>query len=108
MIRKIIGSILFVVLFYSCASTFGVSNLGAKVRKLEIGMTKKEALKILGNTYDVVAASQAQEGKVESLRFISTTNNTYLLHFLDGKLVEFHEGKPYHINENHPHKHGPH
>ena len=94
MVRKVLYSLLLVGLLASCASTFGVANLGSKVKKLELGMSKKEALNILGKTYDVVAVSQTPEGNVEILSFFGTNGPTYIVHFLDGKLVEYHLDRP--------------
>ena len=93
MIRKTVYSLLLIGLLSSCASTFGIAGLGNKMKKLEIGMTKQETLSILGNAYDVVAASQTPEGSLEILRFIGM-GNFFTVYLLDNKLVEWHEGAP--------------
>lgn len=76
-------------LFYSCGTTM---NMGSKLKKIEIGMTKQEVINILGNTYDVVAARDTPDGTLEILRYTGMTIDgyyPYLVNFLDGKLVEW-------------------
>ncbi|WP_165022609.1 MULTISPECIES: hypothetical protein [unclassified Dysgonomonas] len=96
MIRKGLYSLLLVIVLTSCASTFGVANLNSKIKKLELGMTKKEALSIVGKEYDLVVASQTADGRLEVLRFTPVAGRIYLLHFLNGELVEYHEEVPFH------------
>lgn len=94
MIRKTVYSLLLIGLLSSCASAFGVVGLGSKMKKLELGMTKEETLNVLGNSYDVIATSQTPEGKLEIFRFYGMNTFSYSTYFLDGKLVEWHEGEP--------------
>lgn len=101
---KIFYSLLLVLLFTACGtSTLGVKNLDEKVKKLEIGMSKKQTLKILGKDYDLVAVSKTPEGNLETLRFVSVVGTIYIVNILDGEFVEFYVEKPY--TEPHPHPH---
>ncbi|MDU1904806.1 MAG: hypothetical protein E6772_08485 [Dysgonomonas sp.] len=92
--KKIFTLLLSVVILTSCASAFGIADLGSRVKKLELGMSKREALGILGNTYDVQVASRTGDGDLEILKFTSMTSYNYLVHFLDGRLVEWHKDIP--------------
>ena len=94
MIRRIVYSLLLIGLLSSCASTFGIVGLGSKMKKLEIGMTKQETLSILGDSYSVIAASQTPEGRLEVFSFIGLNSGSYTTYFMEGKLVEWHEGYP--------------
>ena len=94
MIKRTLLSLLLICILSSCASTFGIVSLGSKMKQLEIGMTKAETLSILGNTYDVIAASQTPDGKLEVLRFVGMNSGFYTIYLLDSKLVEWHEGSP--------------
>lgn len=94
MIKKTILSLLLVGLLSSCASTLGIVGLGSKMKKLELGMTKQETLGILGNAYDIIAASQTPDGKLEIYRFAGMNTYSYTVYFLENKLIEWHEGEP--------------
>jgi len=77
------------ILFSSCGSTM---NMGSKMKRVEIGMTKKEVINILGNTYDVVAARDTPDGPLEVVRYTGMTIDgyyTYIINFIDGRLVEW-------------------
>lgn len=78
---------LFTLTIYSCGTT---ANLGSKMNKLELGMTKKEAIKIVGDSYKSLGAISTYEGNLETIRYESTwTEEYYVVRFLDGKLVEW-------------------
>jgi len=76
--------------FTSCGATF---NMGSRLKKLEIGMTKSEVIKILGNSYDVVGARETPDGTIEIWRYtgvnMSDGNPTYIVNILNGRLVEW-------------------
>lgn len=92
--KKILILWLSVFLFTSCASTFGIVDLNSRIKKLELGMTKKEALDILGKTYDTEVVSRTRDGDLEVLKFYPMTGYNYLVHFLNGRLVEWHKDIP--------------
>lgn len=91
-----------IILLSGCASQFGVANLGSKVRQIEIGMTKKEVVKILGTSYDVVGAGWREQGKEEVIKYYGlNAYGYYVFHFLDNELMEFyHEMPPQPIDHN--------
>lgn len=89
---KIVFILLFVfsvVSLTSCSIIYGV-DLDKQAQKLELGMSRQEAVEILGNDFYVESASQLPEGKLEVLHFKSLYYNDYLLYFIDGYLTEFH------------------
>lgn len=78
---------LFTLTIYSCGTT---ANLSSKMNKLELGMSKKEAVKIVGDSYKSLGAISTYEGNLETIRYESTwTQEYYIVRFLDGKLVEW-------------------
>ena len=79
------------LLFFSCASVIGTVGLENKIKKLKIDMTQEQAFKVVGKNYQVMMASKTQEGNLEVLRYISPNRISYLLYFINGKLIEFHE-----------------
>ncbi len=79
------------LLFFSCASVIGTVGLENKVKKLKIDMTQEQAFKVVGKNYQVMMASKTQDGNLEVLRYISPNRISYLLYFINGKLIEFHE-----------------
>jgi hypothetical protein len=83
-----IAMIICCILFSSCGVT-GSMNMGRKIKNVEIGMTKKEVIDILGNTYEVMAARDTPDGTLEVLRYSGFWGHTYIVNFVDGKLVEW-------------------
>ncbi|MDU1891428.1 MAG: hypothetical protein E6767_12135 [Dysgonomonas sp.] len=80
----------FILLLACTLTACGTANLGSKMRKIEIGMTKKEVTSILGDSYDVMRAIKTPEGTLDVWKYTpSMSVNMYMLHFLDGKLVEW-------------------
>ncbi|MDR1092157.1 MAG: hypothetical protein LBL79_13875 [Prevotella sp.] len=62
---------------------------------VQLGMNRQEVVKKLGNDFQVVSMVQTDKGGLEILRFSNYTleagiTGYYILHFLDGKLVESH------------------
>lgn len=77
------------IAFSSC-SVLNLVDLDKKTKSLELGMTRQEAVSILGTSYIIESAAQLPEGKLEVLLFHSEYSNDYLLYFLDGELTEYH------------------
>lgn len=83
-------SLLFLISYTSCGSATIVNN----VKKLEIGISKSEAIKIMGDDYRVVSAVSTPDGTLEILRYDWAYTYSYTLHFLDKKLMEYNEVPP--------------
>lgn len=83
--------LLSIFLFTSCASTIGTVGLENKIKNLSIDMSKEEAFKVVGKNYQVMMASKTKDGNLEVLRYISPNRISYLLYFINGKLIEYHE-----------------
>jgi len=97
--KKVIFTLVFTLALISC----GTTNFVNRAKKLELGMTKKEVISVMGNDFRVISASQTPEGNIEVLRYIASIDVTeYVIYLLDGKLVEWHEDIP---NAHHPHPH---
>lgn len=86
------------IVFVSC----GTINTSSRAKKLELGMTKQEVIKTMGQGYRIVSASKAPEGTLEVLRYESSVDYNYMIHLLDGKLVEWYEERP---RPEHQHEH---
>lgn len=87
MIKRIFLAVALIIAMCSCST----SNLNSRVKNLELDMTKKEVVKVLGNSYEVKSAVRTPEGyKLEIYRFYGNLlSNDYIVHFLDGVLVEW-------------------
>ena len=79
-------------------SSCGSSSLAGKAKKLEIGMTKKDAVNVMGKDYTTLAARQTPEGALETIRYENVEERPYIISFLNGKLVEWH------IEKDRPHR----
>ena len=78
-------SIILALLASSCSSL----TVEKKARNLEIGMTKKEVMNIMGNNYTVMAARDTPDGAVETISYLSTLDPPFVITFLDGRVVEW-------------------
>lgn len=91
---KKITFILFTMLIVTSCGTMYGPNMEKLTQHLELGMTKLQALDLMGNDYFVESMRQTDEGKMEVLHFRSSYYHNYLLYFLNDKLVEFHRYIP--------------
>ena len=93
-------------LLTSCGTLMQPYQMHSKMKDIELGMTKKKVISILGKDFESAGARMTSEGSIETISYktASMTENTegyYLLSFKDGKLVEwFKEKYPVH---NHQH-----
>lgn len=87
--------LLFLLLFIAVTfASCGTLNTSARAKKLEIGMTKQEVIKVMGQGFRIVSASKLPEGTMEVLRYESSIDYDYMIHLLNGKLVEWYEERP--------------
>lgn len=85
---KYLVYILFTFLFISC-STPSLTN---KTKRLELGISKKKVISIMGKDYRFVSSSKTKDGDLEIISYGSTSENTYYHFFLlDGKLIKWQE-----------------
>lgn len=83
---------LFSFVIVSCAT------VQSGMQGVQLGMNRQEVVKKLGSDFQVVSMVQTDQGGLEILRFPDTvaqdgtfvTKGYYILHFLNGKLVESH------------------
>ena len=97
--KKILTGLLLFLLFSACGT---LNNTSDRAKKLELGMTKKEVINIMGKGYRIVSASQTPEGALETLRYESSVDYDYMINLLNGKLVEWYEERPH---PQHQHQH---
>ena len=89
-------------LLTSCGTLMQPYQMDSKMKDIELGMTKKKVISILGKDFESAGARMTSEGSIETISYktASMTENTegyYLLSFKDGKLVEwFKEKYPVH------------
>ncbi|MBP3518893.1 MAG: hypothetical protein J6K31_10955 [Parabacteroides sp.] len=108
------GLLLFPLLLVSCGTLMQPYQMDSKMKEVELGMTKKKVISILGNDFESAGARMTSEGPIETISYKVYTlsdNNTegyYFLSFKDGKLVEwFKEKYPVHnscTNDSHDRK----
>lgn len=85
MIRKLIFVTLVLFTLSSCSILF--PTLDKKVGNLELGMSKKEVLNVVGKSYELVGASMTPEGTAETILLKDKKSSNYVLSFLENKLV---------------------
>jgi len=103
--KKILFTLLCSFILISCGTTSFVD----RAKKLELGMTKREVISVMGNDFRVISASKTPEGDLEILRYVATVSYTdYVIYLLDGKLVEWHEENPNEHPGRPPHPPKPH
>lgn len=92
--KKIILALIVVLAFSSCGSTKDSMSLGANLKKVEIGMTKKEVISILGKSYSPIGGVQTPNGVVDVVSYEDFYGQKYSFHFLKGELVEWYKDRP--------------
>jgi len=86
--RKIYLFAFVAFLFSSCAILN--PSLEKKIAKVELGMSKKEVMNIVGKSYVVLSAATTPEGKkMESYLVKDSKSSDYILTFLDNELISF-------------------
>lgn len=91
--KKIIYILFLCLVITSCAVVYG-PNLDQLTQSLELGMSKQDAINIMGKDYFIESALQVPEGDVEVLHFRSSYYNEFILYFLNNTLTEFHRYIP--------------
>lgn len=95
--KRLLCLITVCVLCMSCSSMKDMWNWDKNVKKVELGMTKKEVTSILGQSYVPFSAVQTPEGMMEAIRYDVEANNDYLIFYVysfrNGKLVEWHQDR---------------
>ena len=88
--KKLIPFLLLITLIVSSCGVYRNHNNDneKKVKDLYIGMSKQEALEIMGDKYIVELISQEDDGLLEVLKF-EAIFYPYLLHFLNDKLTTY-------------------
>lgn len=74
----------------------------SNMKKLEIGMTKKQVVNIMGDTYKIFGAVEEHGVVTESIGYETTDANwMYVLNFVNGKLKSWQRewvGRPYPVS----------
>lgn len=102
--KKIVFISLIACLLAACSTHNQIAKSKDNVKQIELGMTKKEVITIMGKKYEVFGASQTLEGAVvEVLQYEGADSKLayasygadryYLFTFEDGRLVEWHTEK---------------
>lgn len=98
--KKLLYIILVCIIVSSCTVISGINyDNSKKAKSLQIGMSKDEAITIMGKNYIIESASQEEDGLLEIIKYYTTTDVPYLLHFLNGKLIVFNRYYPPHVPE---------
>ena len=95
---KWIYALLAILLLTSCGTLMQPYQMDSKMKDIELGMTKKEVISILGKDFESAGARMPSEGSIETISYktASMSENTegyYLLSFKDGKLIEWFKEK---------------
>lgn len=97
------------VLLTSCGSIISAYKMDRKMQDIELGMSKKKVVSILGKNYETAGARITPEGPIESISYAAssiseTVDSYYILNFREGILVEWFKDKhASHNNHNHTH-----
>lgn len=77
-------------LLTACVSNHITWNTHANIKKVAIGMSKEQVVKILGNDYLVSSSSKDERGNnVEVLAYKSDIHEEYRLKFINTQLAEW-------------------
>lgn len=101
---KWLYALLIICTLTSCGTMISAINMDSRMKKIELGMSKKKVISILGSNYEQAGARMTSDGSMESISYyaVSTTEAYYILTFKDGELVEwFKEKAPQQKQHNH-------
>ncbi len=105
--KGIIYTLFAIFIFSSC----GTTKIEKSLDHIQLGMTKREVISILGNNYTIGGAAATRDGNIETLQYNSEnimqgTSTRINFNFLEGKLVEWFREKPRSLSkgehEQHP------
>jgi hypothetical protein len=65
------------------------STIQGRSQKLSLGMTRQEAIKVMGKDYVTVAARAEQGNKVEVIQYADKKSDPLFLYFRDDDLVQW-------------------
>jgi hypothetical protein len=74
----------------SCASMFFFPVNSARLKRLELGMTKEEVTRILGRDFQIVEKRIEDENEIAVLSYAYSHREFYLFRFVNGRLEEWH------------------
>jgi outer membrane usher protein FimD/PapC len=85
------------IFFYCAFVTLILSSCGAlsfpvnssKIQKLELGMTREEATRILGQDFQIVEKRIENGNEIEVLSYVYSHQEFFLFRFINGKLEEW-------------------
>lgn len=89
---KWIYALLAILLLTSCGTLMQPYQMDSKMKDIELGMTKKEVISILGKDFESAGARMTSESSIETISYKTTsmTENTegyYLLSFRCRKYI---------------------
>lgn len=100
---------IFVLLTFFTLTSCASYKIETKMQNIELGMSKKKVVSILGKNYDAVGAGITPEGAFERISYpFSTLMNEdgyYILSFKDNVLVEWFKDKTPKGQQQHQHNH---
>lgn len=98
--KNVLLAFVFCFTLSSCAVFFGDNyNNTKKIQQLQLGMSKDEAIRVMGNKYIIESSSIEEDGTLEVIKYDAQTDVPYLLHFLNGELVVFNRYYPPYVPE---------
>ncbi|WP_293674494.1 hypothetical protein [uncultured Parabacteroides sp.] len=95
-------------LLTGCGTLMQPYQMDGKMKDIELGMTKKKVISVLGKDFESAGARMTPEGAIESISYktasmMEDTEGYYILSFKDGRLVEWFKEKYPARNHNHSH-----
>lgn len=107
-LQKTILTVFVSLMLISCGA-----SLSTNIQQTQLGTSRNEVTAKLGTDFQVVSMVQTEQGNLEILRYTDRVaedgkiiiQGYYILHFLDGKLVElnYEEAMPSPVHPPRPH-----
>lgn len=92
------------VLMLSVVSCSTNKTLVDRTKKLELGMSKKKVISVMGNDYKIISATKTKDGDLEVLLYSAPNEiNPYTFYLLNGELEKWYENNTLHIPSGRPH-----
>lgn len=96
-VKNIICLTLIIYFTAACSIIKDAWNFEANIKKIELGMSKKEVIALVGTDYEIVGAEATPSGDIETISYIGgivdNYRTYYILNFENKKLVEWHKDR---------------
>lgn len=84
----------FMLLLLTACGVGSMISADKNIRKVELGMSKREVVSIMGKDYRVLGATVTDKGPIETIGYDNAYEEVYALTFSEDRLVNYELTRP--------------